>query len=66
MIIIKQLLNFGESVFEIECNVCKGRFYYDRSRVTTDRVTCLVCANTERWSEIAKNFVPPNDDINKV
>jgi len=57
MKIAKKLTEFGDLVFEIECNRCSTHFYYDRSRSTGDSVRCLICSNTERWEVIEKGAI---------
>lgn len=61
MKIIKRLRNFGEFVYEIECNYCLRHFYYDKNR-SLGSVKCLGCSNIERWEVIEKEFIEDSSE----
>ena len=56
MKILRKMLNFGEAVYEIECEHCLRHFYFDEERTKSINVKCISCGNMERWDEVKKSF----------
>jgi hypothetical protein len=69
MQIIAELANFGQGVYEIECDRCHQRFYFDKAKARNIEygrlmVYCIGCPNhSSAFDELLTKFDIKQKDI---